>query len=142
VRPEPSLDDVHRFFFEGGSTGSLSILRCQSCAFWIHPPSPACPACWSDDVAPELVSGRGTLYSFIVARQAFATAFVEELPYVVALTELVEQPGLRVLTNVAGVDPDQAEDVLRVGMPMEVTFEQRGAWFVPQFRPVTAEVPA
>jgi hypothetical protein len=92
-----------------------------------------------DDLAPEPVSGRGTLYSWVVARQAFSTAFLDELPFVLGLVELDEQPGLRVLTNI--VDVPRTGEGLEIDMPVEVTFEQRGEWYVPMFRPVAA-VPA
>ncbi|MYK34477.1 MAG: OB-fold domain-containing protein, partial [Chloroflexi bacterium] len=49
--------------------------------------------------------------------------------------ELDEQPGLRLTTNLIGCEPDDA----RIGMRVEVTFEDRGEGVaVPQFRP-TAE---
>ncbi len=139
MKPEPHPDEANRFFFEGGSDGRLRIARCQSCGYYVHPPSIVCPRCLDEELVPEPVSGRGTLYSWVVARQAFATAFLDELPYVLAMVELEEQPGLRVLTNIVGV-PKTGEG-LEIGIPVEVTFERRGEWYVPMFRP-SAGVPA
>jgi hypothetical protein len=68
-----------------------------------------------------------------VARQAFATAFLDELPYVLAMVELEEQTGLRLLTNI--VDVPTTGEGLEIDMPVEVTFEPRGEWFVHMFRP-------
>jgi uncharacterized OB-fold protein len=53
------------------------------------------------------------------------------LPYIVGLVELDEQPGLRMLTNIVEAAPADLE----VGMAVEVTFEDRGAVTMPQFRP-------
>jgi uncharacterized OB-fold protein len=74
------------------------------------------------------------VYSFTVVRQAFDEAFLGEVPYVVALVELPEQAGLRVLTNLLEVEPDDVE----VGMPVELTFETRDGQALPQFRLVVA----
>ena len=51
-------------------------------------------------------------------------------PYVLAQIELAEQPGLFLLTNVIGCEPE----TVTIGMPVTVTFEQAGeeAW-VPVF---------
>jgi len=78
------------------------------------------------------LSGRGTLFSFAVVERAFHPGFVAHLPYVVAMVELVEQPGLRLLTNVVEADPRHLE----VGMELEVVFEEREHATLPQFRPV------
>ncbi len=77
------------------------------------------------------MSGRGTVYSFTVVRQAFDPAFVNQLPFIVALIEPEEAPSVRVLTNIVDTDPAD----VRVGMPVEVTFENHGDWALPQFRP-------
>jgi hypothetical protein len=71
------------------------------------------------------------VYSFTVVRQAFDPAFLREVPYVVALVELDEQPGLRVLANLV----DVALDAVEIGMRVAVAFEDRGDQVVPQFRP-------
>ena len=41
------------------------------------------------------------------------------------------QPGVRILTNIVEADPAE----LRCGLPMEVVFEQREDFALPQFRP-------
>ncbi len=130
--PEP--DESTRFYWEGARAGRLMIQRCAACGRYQHPPSPACTRCLADDMLPTEVSGRGTLYTFIIAHQAFDAAFLDELPYVVALVELEEQPGLRLLTNIL----EAPHEDLKIGMPLEVTFEKRGEWSLPQFRPVLA----
>jgi uncharacterized OB-fold protein len=84
------------------------------------------------EVAWVPVSGKGSVYSFIVVRQANLPAFAAELPYVVAWVELAEQPGLKMVSNIVGCDP---KDV-RVGMPVQVTFEQAtDEVTLPKFRP-------
>jgi len=103
--------------------------RCSACGRWQYPPEVGCPGCLGDDLVPTEVSGRGTIYSFTVVRQAFDPALSEALPFVVALVELEEGP--RMLTNIVDADPAS----LSVGMPVEVTFEPVGDQSLPVFRP-------
>jgi uncharacterized OB-fold protein len=51
----------------------------------------------------------------------------------VAVVELEEQPGLRLLTNIVGCPPRE----VAIDMPVQVEFVERGAVFVPVFRPTT-----
>ena len=52
----PRVDETNEFFWTGGGVGELRFLRCQTCGYYIHPPSPICPIDLSRDVAPEAVS--------------------------------------------------------------------------------------
>jgi uncharacterized OB-fold protein len=83
----------------------------------------------SRDVAPRRVSGDGTVFTYTVNRQVWDAAITE--PYVVALVELAEQPGLRLVTNIVGC---QLEDVA-VGLPVTVRFEQHDGVLLPVFVP-------
>ena len=98
--PFPLMDALTEPFWQGASEGKLMIQRCQKCGFYVHPPRPVCRDCLSMELAPEQVSGRGELYTWVIVEQAFQPFFADKLPYVWALVELVEQPGLRVVTNV------------------------------------------
>jgi uncharacterized OB-fold protein len=55
-------------------------------------------------------------------------------PFVVALIELPEQPGLRVIANVVDCDPES----VRIGMRVTVQFEAHGELHVPVFAPSAA----
>ena len=59
--------------------------------------------------------------------------FAEAVPYSLAIVELEEQSGLRMLTNIV----DCPFEALSIGMPVEVTFEDRDGQVVPQFRPAS-----
>jgi len=63
------------------------------------------------------VSGRARLHSFTVNHQAWFPG--QEVPYVIGLVELVEQPGLRLMTNVIHCPRER----LRIDMPLRVVFE-------------------
>ena len=64
--------------------------------------------------------------------------FENKVPFVVALIELEEQPGLRIIANVQGCAPDE----LRIGTPVEVVFEDvTSEVTLPQFQ-VRSERPS
>lgn len=130
-RPLPLPDQVSAFFWDGAREGRLLIQRCSACTRYQYPPDVVCTFCQSPRVEPAAVSARGTLYSYSVVDRAFNQGFVNALPYVLALVELDEQSGLRMIANIveAGSVP------LEIGMPLEVTFEDRGEVVMPQFRP-------
>ena len=132
LRPPPQPDVTTSFFWDAAAQGRLSIQRCSACGYLQHPPDVVCTECQSPDLEPVEVSGRGTLYSFAIADRAFHPGFVAHVPYVVALVELPEQAGLRLLSNVVEAEPEH----LRIGMPVEVVFEPRGGMSLPQFRPL------
>jgi uncharacterized protein len=124
----PPLTDLNRQFWTGGARGELLIQRCQGCGTWVHPPTDRCPSC-DGELRAEPVSGRGTVFTFTINRHPYNPAV--PLPYVIALVELVEQDGLRFMTNIVGCEPDE----IAIGMPVRVQFEDRGEIFVPVFAP-------
>lgn len=128
-RTLPLIDDENRSFWQGGADGRLHVPRCQACRYWIHPPSPVCPVCLSDDVADDTVSGDAVVETFTVNYRLWGPGM--EVPYVIAIVQLVEQPGLRITTNIVGIDPE----AVTMGMPVEVTFEQDEDVWLPMFRP-------
>lgn len=89
-----------------------------------------CFRCRSFGVGPQAVSGRGTVATFTVNHQQWLPGFPP--PYTVAMVEIVEEPGVRVTSNIVGCPPEQ----VRIGMPVEVFFEQWEDVWVPLFRPV------
>src|SRR3954447_1025219 len=129
----PRLTDHNRDFWQGGERGELVFWRCQDCKFYIHPPQPICPRCHSKNLATEPVSGRAIVATYSVNYQPWMPG--PELPYVVAIVEIVEQPSVRLTTNLVNC----AIDDLRVGMPVRVTFEHHpddaGDIWIPLFEP-------
>jgi len=130
-RPIPELDEISNFFWEGARRGLLLVQRCSACLCFQYPPDVVCVSCQCLDLTPTPVSGLGVLYSFAIVDRPFHAGFVEAVPYIVALVELAEQTGLKMLTNLVGA----SSAALRVGLPVEVTFEDTGRVVLPQFRP-------
>ena len=127
-RPLPAPDADTAFFWEGTARRELLILRCDRCARYVHYPRPSCNACAATTLTPTKVSGRGTVYSYTITHRAVPGY---EPPFVVALVELEEQTGLRLITNLVDVPLDE----IRIGMPVAVFFQPvaEGVW-LPLFR--------
>jgi uncharacterized OB-fold protein len=129
-RMTPPLDDVNREFWTGGASGELRVPRCTSCNRWVFPLAATCADC-GGPAEYQAVSGRGNVFTHTTNAYPYNPAV--PLPYDISIVELVEQEGLRFITNVVRCPP---EDV-RIGMPVHVLFEQQGEVFYPLFEPDT-----
>jgi uncharacterized OB-fold protein/acyl dehydratase len=126
-RPRPGITRDSRFFWAGLEQGRLLLQRCASCGELRHPPGPMCPHCQSLEWDTLEASGRGSIYSFVVAHHPPTPPF--EYPNVIVLVELEE--GARLVSNLVGV---KREDV-KIGMPVvcEIVEVEEG-FPLPQFR--------
>lgn len=129
-RPEPVPDRLTQPFWDHARSGRLAFQRCAACGSFQHPPGPVCRRCYGRDLEFQPVSGRGTVYTYTITHHRVVPGF-DDVPYAVALIEMEEQEGLRMLANLPGTPTDQ----VRVGLPVEVFFEARGEQRLPQFRP-------
>jgi uncharacterized protein len=128
LRILPRLSDDVAFFWTAGADGVLRFLRCNTCGYFIHPPGPVCPRCLSRDLAPQEVSGRGTVETFTVNHQQWIPG---SEPYIIAWVAIEEQPDVRLTTNLVGVEPE----AVRVGLPVRVVFEHVEDVWLPLFTP-------
>jgi len=112
----PTIEDESRPFWDGARAGKLMLMGCNACGRAYHYPRPACPHCWSEDVAWREATGRATLYTFSTVHVNDLPPFKEQLPYVVGIVDLEE--GVRMTTRL--VDSDASS--LRIGMPVQVDF--------------------
>jgi uncharacterized OB-fold protein len=130
-RVQPVLDDEHRFFWTAGAEGELRFLRCQRCGYYLHPPIPRCPKCGSREVAPEAVSGRGEVFTYTVNHHSWDGSTE---PHIIVIVQLAEQDDLRLTSNLYHCDPDD----VRIGMPVQVIFEQHDQVWFPLLEPAEA----
>jgi uncharacterized OB-fold protein/acyl dehydratase len=127
-RPRPATTQDNAFWFEAAKQHKLVIQRCGNCGALRHPPGPFCPECQSKDWDTVEASGRGTVYSYVVAHYPQIPAF--DYPLAIGLIELEE--GTRLVANIVGIEPDAIE----VGMPVEVEFADHDEDLtLPQFHP-------
>lgn len=116
-KPLPQIDPESQSYWTAAREGRLLIKRCTDCGKAHHYPRELCPHCHSDRVTWEQASGKGTVYTYTVARRPAGPAFKGDTPYVVALVELAEGP--RMMTNLITVAPER----VRIGMPVQLRFE-------------------
>jgi uncharacterized protein len=126
--PLADLTPENRDFWTGGGDGALHLARCRRCATFLHPPAPVCWSCYSQDIGTAAVSGLGTVYSFTVNHQSWDRGTSESV-YAIAVVELDEQSGLRMLSNVVGCAPE----MLHIGARVRVAFRREGEIFIPVF---------
>ena len=91
-----------------------------------------CGQCGAD---PELidVSGAGTVYTYTVVRHNGAPAFRSEVPYILAMVELLEGP--MIMGNVTDCQPEDVTIGMRVVVDFVPVSETVG---IPMWRPATA----
>lgn len=128
-RPLPLVTDENEFFWTSGADGRLRFQECQGCQSLIHPPAPVCRYCRSREIGVRAVSGKAVLSGFTVNHRFSLPGM--PAPYVIAQVAIVEDPRVRLTTNIVDSDPDQLE----IGQAVEVVFEQIEDVWLPLFRP-------
>ncbi len=114
--PRPNEDSAP--FWEAAHKGELRMQKCGDCGHVRFPPALLCSRCLSEKSAWVRLSGRGTVFSWIVIHQSQHPAFNADTPYNVAIVELEEGPRLH--TNIV----DCPNDHIHIGLPVEVVFEK------------------
>jgi uncharacterized OB-fold protein len=124
----PEIDDDNRPFWEGALRGELRVQRCAETGRLIFPPRPMSP--FGPHTRPEwtTVSGRGSIWSFVVPHPPLLPQFGALAPYNVVVVALEEDPRIRLVGNLVAregggineVDPTHIE----IGAPVRVVFER------------------
>jgi hypothetical protein len=127
--PRPSEDSAP--YWEAARAGELRMQCCLDCGHVRFPPAILCARCLSERAEWMRVSGKGTVFSWIVVHQSQHPAFNADTPYNVAIVELAEGPRLH--TTVVGCGNDE----IHIGMAVEVIFDRvSDEVTLPRFRPV------
>ncbi len=136
TKPLPPPNYLTRQFWEGCKAHKLLIQRCTVCNTPSFSPRDACPGpdCLEyGTLAWEEASGRGRVIGFTIVRQPADPRFAADVPYVLAVIELNER--VRLNANVVGCAPE----AVRVGMPVEVVFDDVTPEFtLYRFRPLAS----
>jgi hypothetical protein len=122
VRPEFPLPDTTweptAEFWAGAARDELRIPRCDSCTRLCWYPREACQHCAGEHFTWETMSGKGTLFSWVVVTHPFLPQFAGLVPFVPALVALDEDPAVRIPTRMV----DCTSDDLAFEMPVQVAF--------------------
>ena len=125
----PDLEDpTSAPFWQGTAAGELRVQACAACGARRMPPRPMCPACRSIETKWDVLSGRGTIWSFVVPHPPLLPAYAELAPYNVITVALEEDPTLRMLGNLVARPDGPINEVdpatIRIGEPVRVVFQQ------------------
>ena len=123
----PWIDEDSEPFWEGARRGELRMQRCAETGRLIFPPRPMSP--WAPHTEPSwsTVSGRGTIWSFVVPHPPLLPPFSELAPYNVIVVALDEDSTIRLVGNlvtrpggaIGEIDPSGIE----IGANVRVVFE-------------------
>jgi uncharacterized OB-fold protein len=128
TRPAPRPTEDNAVYWDAVARHELVAQRCNACGKLRHPPRPMCPDCHSLEWNEQRLAGTGSLYSYAVLHHPRNPRF--EYPVLAALVDLDE--GVRVVTNLVGIEPAD----IRIGMRLTVEFEATSdGGTVPVFRP-------
>ena len=115
--PDPAWAPTAEFW-AGAARHELRIPYCGACGRACWYPRERCRFCDGRGLEWRTMSGRGTLFSWVVVTHAFLPQFADLVPFVPALVALEEDPVVRLATRVVDADPD----ALGFDLPMRVAF--------------------
>ena len=122
MRADFPLPDVTweptREFWAGAANDELRIPACDACGRLCWYPRKRCRYCEGDVFSWTTMSGRGSLFSWVVVTHVFLPQLADLVPFAPALVALEEDPAVRIATRVV----DCELDALEFDMPMHVTF--------------------
>lgn len=98
--------------------GQLCFPYCPACARFHWYPMPLCPHCQGAGIEWRQVAPRGTLFSWTEIHHAFDARYAGPLPYIVALIDFADAPGVRLVSNIVGT----AAHTLVLNMPLTAHF--------------------
>jgi hypothetical protein len=114
--PMPPMTPWSAPYWDAARQEKLIIQRCTACGEHVFYPRRVCPHCFEDSLDWVEASGRGQVYTFSVVQNNAPSAFVDQMPFVIAVVILEE--GVRLMSNIVECDPDH----VHCGMAVEVTF--------------------
>lgn len=123
----PSVDEVSEPFWEGARRGELRVQQCRATGRLIFPPRPLSP--WGQNEPSWIaVSGRGTIWSFVIPHPPLLPQFSELAPYNVILVALDEDPTIRMVGNLVASEDGAIDEVdphtVEIGTPVRVVFQR------------------
>jgi uncharacterized OB-fold protein len=120
LKPLPIPTIANEEFWAGVTRHEFLVPKCQDCGDYGWVPYPACRTCQSENLEWTRVSGDATVWSYSVVHRG-PGAFDAEVPYVVVLGKLVEEP--RSLIVLADMVADCPPASVSIGMPIEIVYE-------------------
>lgn len=136
----PDVDDEDgQPFWQAAASGELRVQACGECGKLRFPPRPMCPSCQSSECEWKRVSGRGSVWSFVLVHPPVLPAYADHAPYPVVVVSLEEDPSLRMVGNIVAA-PDAAIDsvdpaAIEIGTAVKVAFAEVEGVHLPRWLP-------
>lgn len=128
--PPPLADTTTLPWWQAAAEHRLTVQRCAACDHMQLPPTPVCSECRSTELDLKQISGRGEIYTYTLVHRPLAAG--QTLPFVIAVILLEEAGGVRMISNIVDVEPDD----LAIGMAVELVWEDMSDELtIPRFRP-------
>lgn len=108
-------------YWDATARETLLIQRCGDCAQAYFPPAPVCSHCTSRNVVWEEMSGRATLYSYVITTSPWP---LWETTGPMSAATIALEEGPRLLSTV--VDCAQSPADLVIDMPLIATWRKFG----------------
>jgi hypothetical protein len=94
-----------------------------------------CCHCWSTELDDAVSSGTGTVWGHTVTYKNSTPGWEDFVPYCMALIEMDDTGGVKMVTNIVNCDPES----VYVGMPVRATFvAATDDITIPYFEPIDA----
>ncbi|MFE0472091.1 Zn-ribbon domain-containing OB-fold protein [Streptomyces sp. NPDC058947] len=134
LRPVTDTDGAP--FWEYAARGELRIQACAGCGELRFPPRPCCPHCQSFASEWRRMSGRGRVWSYVVAHPPLLPDYAALAPYNVVVVALDEAPRIRLVGNLVA-EPGAAPGPLpagrlRIGARVQVAFDDGLPRWIPE----------
>jgi uncharacterized OB-fold protein len=134
--PDPDDADAAPFW-HGTARGALLVQTCARCAQRRMPPRPMCFACRALEHTWQPLSGRGRIWSFVIAHPPLLPAYQSVAPYNVITVALDDDPRLRLVGNLVARPDGPINEIdastIRIGEPVKVVFQQVEDVFLPRW---------
>lgn len=123
----PLIDEDGAPFWEYATRGELRIQACGACGRLRFPPRAACPHCRSLEQEWRRMSGRGSIWSFVIPHPPLLPAYQAIAPYNVLVVALDEDPLIRLVGNLVesedGPINETEPSTIEIGQPVRIVFQ-------------------
>ncbi|MDT4934304.1 MAG: uncharacterized protein QOK11_2196 [Pseudonocardiales bacterium] len=135
---EPVADEDSAPFWAAARSGELRMQACAGCGQLRFPPQPMCPHCHSTASSWQVMSGLGTIWSYVVPHPPLLPAYERWAPFNVVLVQLDEDPEIRLTGNLLASADGHVNEIdpatITIGERVRAVFRQVSAdLVVPQW---------
>lgn len=130
-RPVRRMDPSAAQFWEFTKEREFRLQRCSDCGKFRWPPAPICEQCLSEAFDWTLLTGQGTVVSWVIFRRAYFSEYAA--PHYVVTVELDEGPLF--ISNPVEMDTADLKDGLRVSLRWLDGHDRFGDYNLPVFGP-------